>query len=80
MFAELTTVPQITILVHTDLGVGTRFTHPLATYQNPKLIAVWGTTSTGTYTSTSTSTTSGNSTNCSSSCSSSSSGNNSNIE
>ena len=42
VFAELGTVPQITILVHTDLGVSFYLTTPLATYENPKLMAVCG--------------------------------------
>ena len=43
MFTELGTVPQITILVHTDLEPRAYFTNPLANYENPKQIAVWGT-------------------------------------
>ena len=42
MFAELGTVPQITILVHTDLGTSTRFTNPLANYENPKCVHCLG--------------------------------------
>ena len=44
MFAELGTVPSFTILVHTHLVALSYFTEPLANYENPKLIAVWGTT------------------------------------
>ena len=36
MFAELRTVPQISILVHTDLEPAVYFTNPLSTYDNPK--------------------------------------------
>ena len=42
MFVELRTAPQITILVHTDLGVADRFTNPLATYENPKWVHCLG--------------------------------------
>ena len=42
--AELGTVPKISILVHTDLGDLVYVTNPLANYESPKLIAVWGTT------------------------------------
>ena len=43
-------VLQISIVVPTDLKLGYDLTNPSATYENPKLIAVWGTITTTTTT------------------------------
>ena len=57
VFAELGAVPQITILADYGFGRLSYLTNPLANYENPKLIAVSGTTTITTTTITTTTTT-----------------------